>query len=295
MAEARIGVIGGSGLYKMQGVTEAKKVKVSTPFGEPSDAIILGNLEGVRVAFLPRHGEGHRIGPSELPAKANIYALKSLGVERIISVSAVGSLREEIEPLDIVIPDQLIDATKGRASTFFTDGIVGHVSLAEPFCPVLSQLSFETSTQVGAEFHKGGTYLVVEGPQFSTKAEAQLYRSWGADIIGMTALPEAKLAREAEICYATVAIVTDYDCWHPSYQSVTTEMILANLKMGIDTAGKILKLLLPSIPQERECACASALQYAIATDAKYIPKEKRKQLGLFIGKYLAEEKDVSQA
>jgi len=295
MAEARIGVIGGSGLYKMQGVTEAKKVKVSTPFGEPSDAIILGNLEGVRVAFLPRHGEGHRIGPSELPAKANIYALKSLGVERIISVSAVGSLREEIEPLDIVIPDQLIDATKGRASTFFTDGIVGHVSLAEPFCPVLSQLSFETSTQVGAEFHKGGTYLVVEGPQFSTKAEAQLYRSWGADVIGMTALPEAKLAREAEICYATVAIVTDYDCWHPSYQSVTTEMILANLKMGIDTAGKILKLLLPSIPQERECACASALQYAIATDAKYIPKEKRKQLGLFIGKYLAEEKDVSQA
>jgi len=295
MAEARIGVIGGSGLYKMQGVTEAKKVKVSTPFGEPSDAIILGNMEGVRVAFLPRHGEGHRIGPSELPAKANIYALKSLGVERIISVSAVGSLREEIEPLDIVIPDQLIDATKGRASTFFTDGIVGHVSLAEPFCPVLSQLSFEASTQVGAEFHKGGTYLVVEGPQFSTKAEAQLYRSWGADVIGMTALPEAKLAREAEICYATVAIVTDYDCWHPSYQSVTTEMILANLKMGIDTAGKILKLLLPSIPQERECACASALQYAIATDAKYIPKEKREQLGLFIGKYLAEEKDVSQA
>ena len=295
MSEAKIGIIGGSGLYKMEGMTGVEKVKVSTPFGEPSDAIILGNLEGVRVAFLPRHGEGHRISPSELPAKANIYALKSLGVERIISVSAVGSLKGEIEPLDIVIPDQLIDATKGRASTFFTDGIVGHVSLAEPFCPVLSQLAFETSTKVGAKVHNGGTYLVMEGPQFSTKAESQLYRSWGADVIGMTALPEAKLAREAEICYATVAIVTDYDCWHPSYQSVTTEMILANLKKGIDTVRRILKLLLPSIPQERECGCASALQYAIATDAKYIPKEKRKQLGLFIGKYLAEKKDVSQA
>jgi len=295
MLEARIGVIGGSGLYGMKGITEIEKVKVSTPFGEPSDAIILGSVEGVRVAFLPRHGEGHRINPSELPSKANIYALKSLGVERIISVSAVGSLKEEIEPLDIVVPGQLIDATKGRASTFFTDGMVGHVSLAEPFCPVLSQLSFGASTKVGAEVHKGCTYLVVEGPQFSTKAESQLYRSWGADVIGMTALPEAKLAREAEICYATLAIVTDYDCWHPSYESVTTEMILTNLKKGIDTVRRILKLLLPSIPQERECGCASALQYAIATDAKYIPKEKRKQLGLFIGKYLAEKKDVSQA
>jgi 5'-methylthioadenosine phosphorylase len=216
-------------------------------------------------------------------------------VERIISVSAVGSLREEIEPLDIVIPDQLIDATKGRASTFFTGGIVGHVSLAEPFCPVLSQLSFETSTNVGAKVHKGGTYLVVEGPQFSTKAESQLYRSWGADVIGMTALPEAKLAREAEICYATLAIVTDYDCWHPSYESVTTEMILTNLRKGIDTVNKILKLLLASIPQKRDCACASALKYAIATEAKYIPKEKRKELRLLIGKYLGRGEDVSQA
>jgi 5'-methylthioadenosine phosphorylase len=295
MLEARLGVIGGSGLYKMPGVTGAKKVKLSTPFGEPSDAIILGNLEGVRVAFLPRHGEGHRISPSELPAKANIYALKSLGVERIISVSAVGSLKEEIEPLDIVVPDQLIDATKGRANTFFTNGVVGHVSFAEPFCPVLSQLSFDASTKAGGKVHKGGTYLVVEGPQFSTKAESKLYRSWGAAVIGMTALPEAKLAREAEICYSTLAIVTDYDCWHPSYQSVTTEMILANLRKGIDTVKRILELLLPSIPQGRDCACASALKYAIATDAKYIGKEKRKELGLLIGKYLDRGKDVGEA
>jgi len=295
MLEARIGIIGGSGLYEMQGVTETKKVKVSTPFGEPSDAIILGNVEGTRVAFLPRHGEGHRIGPNELPSKANIYALKSLGVERIISVSAVGSLKEEIEPLDIVVPDQLIDATKGRAGTFFTNGIVGHVSFAEPFCPVLSQLSFEASTKVGTKVHKGGTYVVVEGPQFSTKAEAKLFRSWGAHVIGMTALPEAKLAREAEMCYATLAVVTDYDCWHPSYQSVTTEMIIANLKKGIDTVGRILRLLLPSIPQERKCSCASALQYAIATDPKYIPKQKKKQLGLLTGKYLDRREDVRQA
>ncbi|MDH4068350.1 MAG: S-methyl-5'-thioadenosine phosphorylase [Dehalococcoidia bacterium] len=288
MSEAQVGIIGGSGLYKMEGITEMKKVKVSTPFGEPSDAILLGSLEGVSVAFLPRHGEGHRIGPSELPAKANIYALKSLGVERIISVSAVGSLREEIEPLDIVIPDQLIDATKGRASTFFTKGIVGHVSFAEPFCPVLRQLMFEASTKAGAKVHKDGTYVVVEGPQFSSKAEADLYRSWCADVIGMTALPEAKLAREAEICYATLAVVTDYDCWHPGYESVTTDMILTNLRKGVETVKKILKLLVPSIQQERDCACASALKYAIATDVKHIPQEKKKELGLLINKYLAE-------
>ncbi|MGB5924860.1 MAG: S-methyl-5'-thioadenosine phosphorylase [Dehalococcoidia bacterium] len=294
MAETKVGIIGGSGLYKMEGMTGMEKVRISTPFGEPSDAIILGNLEGVKVAFLPRHGEGHRISPSELPAKANIYALKSLGVERIISVSAVGSLKEEIEPLEIVIPDQLIDATRGRASTFFTNGIVGHVSFAEPFCPVLSQLSFESSAKVGVKVHKGGTYLVVEGPQFSTKAESQLYCSWGVDVVGMTALPEAKLAREAEICYATVAIVTDYDCWHPSYESVTTEMILTNLRKGIDTVKRILKLLLPSIPQKRDCACAGVLKHAIATEAKYIPEEKKKELGLLIDKYLAGGKDVSQ-
>jgi 5'-methylthioadenosine phosphorylase len=293
MPEAKIGIIGGSGLYKMKGITGVEEVKVNTPFGEPSAAIILGNLEGVRVAFLPRHGEGHRISPSELPTKANIYALKSLGVERVISISAVGSLNEKMEPLDIVIPDQLIDATKGRASTFFTGGIVGHVSFAEPFCPVLSELSFKASTKVGVKVHKGGTCLVMEGPQLSTKAESQLYRSWGADVIGMTALPEAKLAREAEICYATLAIVTDYDCWHPSYESVTTEMILTNLRKGVDIVSRILKLLLPSIPQKRDCACASALKNAIATGKKYIPKEKRKELELLIGKYLGGKEDGS--
>jgi len=295
MTEARIGIIGGSGLYKIEGMTEVDKVKVSTPFGEPSGAIILGSLEGVKVAFLPRHGEGHRISPTELPAKANIYAMKYLGVERIISVNAVGCLKEEIEPLDVVIPDQLIDCTKGRASTFFTGGIVGHVSFAEPFCPVLSQISFEASTKVGAKVHKGGTYLVMEGPQLSTKAESQLYRSWGADVVGMTALPEAKLAREAEICYVILALVTDYDCWHPTYGSVTTDMILANLRRGVDTVKRILKLMLPSIPQKRDCTCGSALKYAIVTETKYVSKEKRKELGLLIGKYIDKEEDVSQA
>ncbi len=292
MFEAKIGIIGGSGLYEMGGMTKIEDVKVSTPFGEPSDAVVLGNLGGVNVAFIPRHSQGHRISPSELPSKANIYALKSLGVERIISVNAVGSLKEEIEPLDIVIPDQLIDRTKGRASTFFTDGIVGHISFAEPFCPVLSQVSFEASTKVGAKVHRGGTCLVMEGPQLSTKAESQLYRSWGADVIGMTALPEAKLAREAEICYVALALVTDYDCWHPTYESVTTDMILTNLRKGIDSVQRILTLLLPSIPEQQDCACAGALRHAIATETKYISEEKRKELELLIGKYLGEEKNV---
>jgi len=295
MLEAKVGVIGGSGLYEMGGITEMEKVKVDTPFGDPSDAIVLGNLGGVRVAFLPRHGVGHRISPSELPAKANIYALKSLGVERIISVNAVGSLKEKIEPLDIVIPNQLIDCTKGRASSFFAEGIVGHVSFSEPFCPVLSQISFDAGTKVGVQVHKGGTYLVMEGPQLSTKAESQLYRSWEADVIGMTALPEAKLAREAEICYVALALVTDYDCWHPTYEAVTTDMILTNLRKGVDTVKRILELLLPSIPKKRDCACASALKYAIVTGRKYIPKEKKKELGLLIDKYLTKEEDVSQA
>jgi 5'-methylthioadenosine phosphorylase len=295
MAEAKVGIIGGSGLYRMEGMTEVERVKINTPFGDPSDAIVLGNVEGVRVAFLPRHGEGHRIGPGELPAKANIYALKSLGVERVISVCAVGSLKEEIEPLDIVIPDQLIDCTRGRASTFFTDGIVAHVSLAEPFCSVLSQICYEASTRVGARVHKGGTYLVIEGPQLSTEAESQLFRSWGVDIIGMTASPEAKLAREAEICYAALALVTDYDCWHPTHESVTAEMILANLHKAVDTVKGILKLVLPSIPQKRDCACASALKSAVATGRKYILKEKRPELELLIGRYIGGEEDVSQA
>ncbi len=286
MPEAKIGIIGGTGLYKMEGMTHIEEVKLTTPFGEPSDAIILGNLEGARVAFLPRHGKGHRISPSELPAKANIYALKSLGVERIISVNSAGSFKEEIKPLDLVIPDQFIDRTRGRDSTFFTDGIVAHIAFAEPFCPVLSQILFEAATISGAKAHKGGTYLAIEGPQFSTKAESQLYRSWGADIIGMTALPEAKLAREAEICYAVLAIVADYDCWHPSYESVTTEIVLANLQKGVDTAKKILKLTLPSILQSRDCACATALKNAIVTSPQYIPEKAKENLALLIGKYI---------
>jgi len=293
MLEIKVGVIGGSGLYEMGGTTDVEKVKVTTPFGDPSDAIVLGNLGDVRIAFLPRHGVGHRISPGELPSKANIYALKALGVERIISVNAVGSLKEEIEPLDVVIPDQLIDCTKGRASTFFTDGIVGHISFSEPFCPVLSQISLEAASKVGTKVHKGGTYLVMEGPQLSTKAESQLYRSWEADVIGMTALPEAKLAREAEICYVTLALITDYDCWHPTYESVTTDMILTNLRKGVDTIKEILKLLLPSIPQKRDCACADALKSAIVTGRKYIPKEKKQELGLLIDKYLVKEENVS--
>jgi len=286
MPQAKIGVIGGSGLYNMEGLSEIEEVRLTTPFGEPSDAIITGNMEGIRVAFLPRHGKGHQISPSNLPAKANIYALKSLGVERIISVNAVGSLKEEIQPMDLVIPDQLIDQTKGRGSTFFNSGIVGHISFAEPFCPVLSQILFEAATKTGAKVHKGGTYLAIEGPQFSSKAESQLYRSWGADVIGMTALPEAKLAREAEICYATLAIVTDYDCWRLSYETVSAEMILTNLQKGVDVAKEILRLTIPGIPQKRECACATALKDAIATSRKYISAEAKRDLRLLIGKYL---------
>jgi len=293
MFTAKIGVIGGSGLYRMEGMTDIEEVKLSTPFGEPSEAVTLGKLEGVGIAFLPRHGKGHRISPGELPARANIYALKSLGVEQIISVSAVGSLKEEIRPLDLVIPDQLIDRTKGRASTFFSNGIVGHVAFAQPFCPVLSQALFEAAIKAEAKVHQGGTYLAMEGPQFSTRAESQLYRSWGADIVGMTALPEAKLAREAEICYATLAFVSDYDCWHPDYDSVTTEMILTNMQKGVDTAKRIIKLTLPSLPQVRSCACASALKDAIVTPPKYIPEKIKDDLALLIGKYLSEKENAS--
>ena len=290
MTKAKIGVIGGSGLYNMEGLNEIEEVNITTPFGKPSDAIITGELEGIRVAFLPRHGKGHQISPSNLPVKANIYALKSLGVERIISVSAVGSLKEKIQPMDLVIPDQLIDQTKDRDNTFFTSGIVGHISFAEPFCPALTQILFEAATKAGAKVHKGGTYLVIEGPQFSTKAESQLYRSWGVDVIGMTVLPEAKLAREAEICYATLAIVTDYDCWHPSYKTVSAEMILTNLQKGVGVAQEILRLTIPGIPQKRECACATALKDAIATLPEYISDEAKSDLKLLIRKYLDKRK-----
>ena len=286
MSQAKIGVIGGSGLYKIEGLSHIEEVRVPTPFGDPSDAIILGSLEGVRVAFIPRHGRGHRISPTELPVRANIYALKSLGVEWIISVSAVGSLREEIHPLDLVIPDQLIDRTRSRVNTFFGEGIVAHVGFADPFCPVLRQILYQAAIETGARVHQGGTYVVMEGPPFSTKAESQLYRSWGASVIGMTALPEAKLAREAEICYAMIACVTDYDCWHKSQEVVTIEMVLANLQRNVDIAKRILRLAIAHIPEERRCGCATALQDAIITAPQYIPNQKKEELAWLIGKYI---------
>lgn len=287
MASAQVAVIGGSGLYQIEGLSDVEEVKVNTPFGEPSDSIIIGTLGGVRVAFLPRHGRGHRISPSELPARANIFALKSLGVERIISVSAVGSLKEEIAPLHLVIPDQLIDRTRGRASTFFGGGIVAHVGFADPFCPVLSRVLYEAARGTGATTHFGGTYVVIEGPQFSTKAESRLYRSWGADIIGMTALPEAKLAREAEVCYATLALVTDYDVWHSAEQTVSVELVVTNLLKNVQVAKEVIKRAVTMIPAERDCSCATALKDAIITAPEYIPEKVKQDLSLLIGKYIS--------
>jgi 5'-methylthioadenosine phosphorylase len=290
MAEAKLGVIGGSGLYEIDGLTDVEEARVKTPFGDPSDAIVLGTLEGTRVAFLPRHGRGHRILPTELPVRANIWALKSLGVEWIISVSAVGSLKEDVQPLDIVIPDQIIDRTKSRVNTFFGEGIVVHCTFADPFCPVLSQLLYQAAyyhagTHV-PRVHPGGTYLAMEGPFFSTRAESNLYRSWGASIIGMTALPEAKLAREAEICYATIACVTDYDCWHEVHESVTIDMVISNLMRTVDAAKVVIKKASGQLPQHRECGCASALKDAIITARELILPEKKEELALLIGKYL---------
>jgi len=287
MAQARIGIIGGTGLYQMEGLSDIEEVRVKTPYGDPSDAIVLGNLGESHLAFLPRHGRGHRISPSELPARANIYALKSLGVECIISIGAVGSLKEEIHPLDLVIPDQLIDHTRQRPSTFFGQGLIVHTVFAQPYCPVLSQIVYAAARDVGARVHKGGTYLVMEGPLFSTRAESDLYRSWGASVIGMTALPEAKLAREAEICYATLACVTDYDCWHEAYESVTIEMIVANLLKNVDTAKWIVKLASGHIPQKRDCLCGTALKNAIVTAPEHISEAKKKELALLIGKYVS--------
>ena len=284
--EAKIAVIGGSGLYDIEGMTDVQEVKLDTPYGPPSDSVVLGELGGKRIAFLPRHGRGHFVSPSELPVRANIYALKSIGVEWIISVSAVGSLKEEIHPLDLVIPDQLIDRTRSRVNTFFGGGVVAHVGFAEPFCPVLSDILYRAATDTGAGVHKGGTYVVMEGPLFSTRAESHLYRSWGASVIGMTALPEAKLAREAEICYATVACATDYDCWREAEESVTVEMVIANLQQNVSRAKQIVKTAVSNIPQERTCACATALKNAIITAPDKIPQNKRRELALLIGKYV---------
>ena len=286
MAEARIAIIGGSGLYQMDGLAGVREVQVDTPFGSPSDAVILGDLDGAPVAFLPRHGRGHRIAPTQIPVRANIFALKTLGVERVISVSAVGSLKEEMKPLDLVVPDQLIDRTRQRASTFFDDGVVAHVAFADPFCAELSALLLRGIQASGAAVHSGGSYVVMEGPAFSTRAECAVYRSWGADVIGMTALPEAKLAREAEMCYATLACVTDYDCWHEATEDVTVEMIVANLNRNAATSKDVLRRVIPGVPEMRECPCASALQDSIITSPELITAEIKEKMRPITGKYL---------
>jgi 5'-methylthioadenosine phosphorylase len=286
MQRAQIGIIGGSGLYDMAGVTDREEVKVTTPFGEPSGPYVLGTLRGKRVAFLARHGAGHRITPSELNFRANIYGLKTLGVEYILSASAVGSLKEEYKPADILIPDQFFDRTKGRPSTFFGRGLVGHVTFAHPFCKILSGIAYDSGKTAGATVHKGGTYVCMEGPQFSTLAESKLYRSWGMDVIGMTNLQEAKLAREAEICYTTMALVTDYDCWHPDHDSVTVEMIIATLNQNSAMAQQIIAGAVEKLPYERTCECASALKYALITRPEAVPDQTKKDLAPIIGKYI---------
>jgi 5'-methylthioadenosine phosphorylase len=290
MEKVRIGIIGGSGLYQMDGLSDVVELKVETPFGAPSDTFILGTLLGERVAFLPRHGREHTVMPSEVNFRANIYGFKTLGVERIIGISAVGSLREEIEPLDVVIPDQLFDRTKMRPSTFFGDGVVSHVSFADPYCPVLSKVLYDSCKLLEFKVHFGGTYLCIEGPQFSTRAESRIFRQWGADIIGMTNLPEARLAREAEICYATVAMVTDYDVWHES-EDVSIEMVIENLNKNIEKAKRLIKESISKIPKSRECVCASSLANAIITPKDSIPEHRKETLRLLIGKYLEQDAD----
>jgi 5'-methylthioadenosine phosphorylase len=288
---ATLGVIGGSGVYQMEGLTNVREVKLRTPFGDPSDTIMLGTLGNQSIAFLPRHGRGHRIMPSELPVRANIYALKSLGVERIISISAVGSLREDFAPLDIVIPDQLYDRTKNRPTTFFGNGLVVHISFADPFCPELSQVLYTAAIRAGARAHNGGRLVVIDGPQFSTKAESETYRLMKMDIIGMTTIPEAKLAREAEICYAAVSMVTDYDVWHPAHDSVTVEMIVQNLMKNAEMSKRIVRYAVDQVPSAREhCPCPNALRNAIITAHDRIPSRSRRNLALLLDKYLPPEK-----
>jgi 5'-methylthioadenosine phosphorylase len=286
MPQAKIAVIGGSGLYKIEGLTNIKEVNIDTPFGKPSDTITTGRLGEVAVAFLPRHGRGHTITPTEVPYRANIYALKSLGVEHIIAVNTVGSFKQEVKPGDLVIPDQLVDRTQQRVSTFFGAGIVVHVPFAKPFCPVLREMLFQAAKETGSTVHPRGTYVTMEGPAFSTQAESRLYRSWGADIIGMTALPEAKLAREAEICYGIIAGVTDYDSWQEKSRLFTVDTIFDILRQNTDAIKRIIKLAVTRIPKERNCDCANALKDAIATDPKFIPGEQKKKLYLLIGEYL---------
>ena len=286
MPDPKIAFIGGSGLYDVDGMENRREVTVETPFGDPSDAVVVGEINGGEAAFLPRHGRGHRFSPTEIPVKANIYALKSLGVERVVSVSAVGSLKEHIKPLDLVVPDQIIDRTRRRSDTFFGDGIVAHVGFADPFCNELRRIAFESASLEDVDCHDGGTYLVIEGPQFSTRAESAVYRSWGVNVIGMTALPEAKLAREAELCYTTLAFVTDYDVWHDTEEEVTVEMVIQNLTHNVATAQGIIRRMLAEIPDNRTCGCESALKNAVITSRESITKDAQNILGILVNKYL---------
>jgi len=283
--KAEIGVIGGSGLYSMPGFETHEEATIDTPFGWPSDNYVIGTLAGRQVAFLARHGRGHRISPSELNFRANIYGMKSLGVERIISLSAVGSLKEEHRPLDFVVPDQFFDRTRGRVSTFFGEGLVAHISFADPVCPELSEVVTAAGRAAGVNIKHGGTYLCMEGPAFSTKAESNVYRNWGMDVIGMTNLQEAKLAREAEICYVTVAMVTDYDCWHPHHDAVTVNDIIANLMKNAENACHLVAEAVARTPASRGCRCGSALAHAIITDRQLVPVDTRRKLGILIDKY----------
>jgi len=287
MAEKRIGIIGGSGLYKMDGFEDQRWEKVETALGEPSDEYLIGKLGGKEIVFLPRHGRGHRIMPSELNYCANIYGMKKLGVEWIISISAVGSFKEEVKPLDVVLPDQFVDRTrKARRDTFFGQGVVAHIPFAEPVCSVLRELLHQAGQKIGATVHNGGTYLNMEGPAFSTKAESLLHKSWGMDVIGMTNMPEAKVAREAEICFATVAMVTDYDAWHEEESVVTIDMVIQNLMKNTQKAKDLIKTVIPMIADERKCECATALANAVITKSELIPEKRKKDLELIIGKYL---------
>ena len=284
---AKVGIIGGSGLYQIEGISKVKEVALKTPFGDPSDKFITGELEGIPVVFLPRHGRGHRISPSEINYRANIYGMKKLGVEAIMSVSACGSLKEKYKPMDFVIPDQFVDRTrKGRMDTFFTDGIVAHVAFADPISKEIADILEKSAKKLKVKTHRGGTYVNMEGPQFSTKAESNLYRSWGMDIIGMTNLTEAKLAREAEISYATLAAVTDYDCWHPSHDSVTLDMILDYLHKNVANAKAILKIAIVEVGKLKQFSASEALKFAIITNPAMIPAKMKKELGVLIGKYI---------
>jgi len=286
MSDIDIGVIGGSGLYQMEGLENVKEVEIDTPFGSPSDNFIVGRLRGKGIAFLPRHRRGHTIQPSDLNFRANIYGMKRLGVKRILSVSAVGSMKEDICPGDIVIPDQFYDQTKRRVSTFFGDGVVAHVSMADPVCPDLLEVLYEAATGLGVKVHRGGVYLCIEGPQFSTRGESLIYRQWGVDVIGMTNVTEAKLAREAEICYATIALVTDYDCWHQEEAAVTADAIIAILNKNVEISKRIITEAVGNIPEVRDCPCASAMKNAIITSRDSISPETKERLRLIIGKYI---------